>query len=354
MRRFDTGLTAILLLGTAGNLLAQERYEVSGGLIAIYNLAGKISLEPGRGRSVTVELTRGGSDARELTVERGALRGRETLRVIFPSDDIRYAAERGDVRTELRVRDDGTFGDGDDEEWRGRGGHRVRISGRGAFEAWADLKVLVPEGQRIEVYLAAGGLGATNVNGTVRLDAASADVTASGITGPLTVDVGSGNVAVRSVTGDVDVDTGSGDVDVSGVRGDLLRIDTGSGNATAGAVTTHTIEIDTGSGDVDLTGASAREVVLDTGSGTVRCSFGTNPEMLDVDTGSGSVTLTLPATYGAVVDIEAGSGGVDLDFPLETRRMGRDHLSGTIGDGRGTLRVDTGSGRVRILRGQGG
>jgi DUF4097 and DUF4098 domain-containing protein YvlB len=50
------------------------------------------------------------------------------------------------------------------------------------------------------------------------------------------------------------------------------------------------------------------------------------------------------------VDIESGSGGIELDFPVQTRRFDRDHLTGTIGDGRGTLRVDTGSGSVRIRR----
>ncbi|HEX9582656.1 MAG TPA: DUF4097 family beta strand repeat-containing protein [Gemmatimonadales bacterium] len=352
MRRFLKPLTAFILLGVSARLTAQERYEVTGGLVAIYNLAGEVSLEPGRGQSVTVQVTRGGSDAARLTIERGALRGRETLRVIYPSDNIRYNPQRGSFNTELRVRDDGTFGDSDGDDWRRRDGRRVRVSSRGDLEAWADVQILVPQGQRIEVYLAAGRLATANVNGTLRLDGASANVVASGVTGALTVDVGSGNVTVRDVTGDLDVDTGSGNVDVTGVRGDFLRIDTGSGNATAGAVTARLIEIDTGSGDVDLTAASARDVALDTGSGAVRCTFTTSPETLDVDTGSGSVTLTLPATYSAVVDIEANSGGVDLDFPVQTRRMGRDHLSGTIGNGSGTLRVDTGSGRVRVLRGQ--
>jgi hypothetical protein len=351
MRSVRLPASVFFLLNAAG-LAAQERFEVSGTIVAVYNLAGEVSVEPGRGQGVAIEVTRGGADARELTVERGPVRGRETLRVLYPSDDIRYDAERGGFRTELRVREDGTFGDSDGDEWRSRNGRRVRISSRGQFEAWADMRILVPQGQRIEVFLAVGRLSAANVNGAIRLDASSAGVTASGISGTLTVDVGSGNVSVRDVTGDLDVDTGSGDVDVTSVRGDVLRIDTGSGNATASSITARAIELDTGSGEVDLSAASARDVVLDTGSGAVRASFTTNPESLEVDTGSGGVTLTLPATFSATVDIESSSGGVELDFPVQTRRMGRDHITGTIGDGRGVLRVDTGSGRVRILRAQ--
>jgi hypothetical protein len=62
------------------------------------------------------------------------------------------------------------------------------------------------------------------------------------------------------------------------------------------------------------------------------------------------VTLSLPASYTATLEIETGSGGIDVAFPVEARRFGSEHLTGRIGDGRGSLRVDTGSGSVRIIR----
>lgn len=336
--------------GAVAQVAAQERHEVSGARVAIYDLAGQVTLEPGSGSAVMVQVTRGGRDAGELTIDRGPIGGRETLRVIYPSDDIRYPTSGWRSNTELRVRDDGTFGDSHDEREGRRSGRRVRISDRGDFEAYADLKIAVPQGQRIEVYLAAGKLSATNVRGDLRLDAAGADVTATGTVGPLVVDVGSGNVTVRDIQGEVSLDTGSGDVDATNVRGDVLRIDTGSGSATVSQAQSRVLDVDTGSGDIEVSGATAQEVRLDTGSGSVRCALGSNPTNLDVDTGSGSVTLTLPPTYSATLEIETGSGGIEVDFPVEARRFGSDHLTGRIGDGRGMLRVDTGSGSVRILR----
>jgi len=343
-----------LLLGTvafgwAGGAAAQERHEITGTRIAIYNLAGQITLGPGGGSAVTVEMTRGGSDGSQLKVEQGPIGDRQTLRVIYPSRDIDYPAMGWHGSTEVRVRDDGTFGDRQRGESR-REGDRVRISDHGDFQAFADLKVSVPEGQRLELYLAVGKLTATNVHGDLRLDASSADVTASGTAGPLVIDVGSGDVTIRDVQGDVSLDTGSGDVDATNVRGDALRVETGSGSATVSQSTTKVLDLETGSGDLEVTAASADQVRLDTGSGSIRCELGSSPGSLDVDTGSGGVTLTLPANYGATVDVETGSGGIDVDFPVEARRFGSDHLTGRIGDGRGTLKVDTGSGSVRILR----
>lgn len=343
-------LAGAFVTGSAGGVAAQERHEISGPRIAIYNLAGQVTLEPGRGSAVVVEMTRRGRDAGELTVERGPLRDRETLRVIYPADEIRYPTLGWRSNTEIRVRDDGTFGDANGRREGRPSGRRVRISDRGDFEAFADLKITVPQGQQIEVYLAVGKLSATNVRGDLRLDASDGDVTTTGTVGALVVDVGSGNVSVRDAEGEVSLDTGSGDVDATNVRGDVLRIDTGSGSATVSQSQSRVLDIDTGSGDIEVSGATAQQVRLDTGSGSVRCELASNPTSLDVDTGSGSVTLTLPPSYGATLEIETGSGGIDVDFPVEARRFGSDHLTGRIGDGRGTLRVDTGSGSVRILR----
>lgn len=340
--------TVVASAATPGT--AQERHEISGTRIAIYNLAGQVTLEPGSGSAVVVQVTRGGSDAGQLTVERGPIGGRETLRVIYPADAMRYSLSGWSGGTEIRVRDDGTFGDQGSRREGRSGARRVRISGRGDFEAFADLKIAVPAGRQIEVYLAVGKLSATNVRGDLRLDASSADVSATGTVGPLVVDVGSGGVTVRDVQGEVTVDTGSGDVDATNVRGDVLRIDTGSGAATVSQARTRVLDIDTGSGKIEVSGATAERVRLDTGSGSVRCELASNPTSLDVDTGSGSVTLTLPPSYGAILEIETGSGGIDVDFPVEARRFRSDHLTGRIGDGRGTLRVDTGSGSVRIVR----
>jgi lia operon protein LiaG len=343
-------VTAFILLAATA-LPAQERYQVTGAHVAVYDLAGHVDLKPGTGSAVLVELTRGGADGRELKVAQGTVDGRETLRVIYPSDDVRYPELQYHGSTELRVREDGTFGgDEDHGRWWNHEGHRVRISDHGDFEAFADLVLSVPEGQRLDVYLAVGKLSATNVHGQLRLDGASSDITASGLVGRVVVNVGSGDVRLRDVQGDASLETGSGDVDATAVRGDRLHIETGSGNATVTAPQTRLLDVNTGSGDLGVTGATAQEVKLDAGSGDVRVALSTNPHRLDVETGSGEVTLSLPPSYGAMVDIDTGSGGIDVDFPVTARKFGRDHLTGQIGDGSGTLRIETGSGGVHLTK----
>ena len=80
----------------------------------------------------------------------------------------------------------------------------------------------------------------------------------------------------------------------------------------------------------------------------------TDVEQLVVDTGSGSVTVHAPESLGAMVEIDTGSGGIDLDFPLEVTSVRRDRVQGRLGDGEGTILIDTGSGSIRILRSSAG
>ncbi len=325
---------------------AQESFRVSGNEVAIYNLAGKALITVGSGSEVVVRVTRGGSDAQRLSVEVGEVGGRETLRVVYPDDQIVYEEMGRRSQTQIRVRANGTFGDG------GRGGDRVEIHGSGGgLEAWADLEIQVPAGTEFSLYLGVGEMEAEGLDGDIRLDASAGAVTATDMSGSLIVDTGSGSVEVLGMQGDLNVDTGSGSVTLRDIAGSELSVDTGSGGVEGANIAAESVEIDTGSGGITLDGLRSEEVSLDTGSGSITVELLTDVEMLEIDTGSGSVTVTVPESMGAQIEIETGSGGIDLDFPVQIRRASRDHVVGTVGDGRGEIHIDTGSGSVRLIRG---
>lgn len=322
-------LGGLLLFPAAAPAQQGERYTLDGEDVAIYNLAGSLTVEAGTG-AVSVDLVRGGADAAKLRVERGELEGRETLRVVYPAESIVYPGIERGSSTRLSVREDGTFGDGDSEDH--HRGRKVRVSGEGSgLRAHADLKVRMPAGHRVALYLAVGQVSITNVNGELLVDAHSAPVTASGTTGTLVVDVGSGPVHVSGAEGSLNVDTGSGSVEVSGFRGGELSIDTGSG-------------------DIALTAVTSPVLLLETGSGSVGADLRGPVRQLAVETGSGDISVRAPASLAAEVEIETASGGIETDFSLQVTRHSRDHLVGQIGNGTGRVAIETGSGDVRLLK----
>lgn len=338
------GMMAIAL-AAALPVGAQEVHRITGADVAIYNLAGHTSIVRGAGSDVVVRVTRGGTDAAELEVETGAVEGRQALRVVYPGDQIVYPELGRSSHTQVRVRDDGTF-------WgEGRGGNTVDIRGSGrGTEAWADLVVEVPSGKDVRVFVAVGEMEARGVQADLTLHTGSGPVDASDITGDLTVDTGSGSATVAGVRGSLSVDTGSGSVSIREVDGDEVSIDTGSGGVDGGGVRARSVHVDTGSGSIALDAVSAAEVALDTGSGSVEVTLLRDVDVLEVDTGSGSVTVYAPEDLGGMADLSTGSGGIDLDFAVQVRSVRRDHVQGTLGDGRGTIRIDTGSGGIRLLK----
>ncbi len=337
---------AVLFALAAVPASAQESYRISGPRVAVYNLAGAVEVVPGRGNEVVVTLTRGGSDAAELEVEMHEVDGYEALVVRYPSDEVVYDwGRRGNSSTTVRVRDDGTWGG------RTRGGDQVRVrtSGRG-LEAHADLRIEVPEGHDIRVFVAVGETMARGLRGDVDLDSGSGRIDVEDIVGDLSVDTGSGSVTVAGVVGEVSIDTGSGSVDVEGVRGPVLTVDTGSGSVDVMDVEADVVEVDTGSGSVQLARVAAPNIVVDTGSGSVDLHVLSAVDRIVVDTGSGGVTLRLPDGTSAEVEADSGSGGIDVDFPIQVVSQRRNYLRGVMGDGRGRIEIDTGSGRIRVIR----
>jgi hypothetical protein len=334
-----------------------SRHVLKGDSVAVYNLVGELRVEPGSGRDVVVEVQRGGEDAAKLEIQSGPLRGRETLRIIYPDDVIVMPEWGRGWNTTLRVRDDGTFGDDGERGSRSRGwmrdGHEVRITGRSrnGLEAFADLRVTVPAGKTIGLYLGVGKAFVSNVDGNIRVYVAAADVAADRTRGVLRVETGSGNVDLRTGAGDVKLASGSGDITVAGMQGATLSLETGSGNITLTDGKAATLHVETGSGDIDASGSSGDELSFETGSGNVDVALTAAFRSLKIETGSGDVTLKVPPTAGAEVDLDTGSGDIDLGgLTLQVRRIEHDHVTGTLGDGRGRLSIETGSGNVRLLK----
>jgi hypothetical protein len=342
-----------VLIAAGGAALALaaggERYTLSGDDVALYNLAGQVSIHATSGNQVVVDVDRGGRDASRLDVATGPIGSRQTMRIRYPGDRVSYPSFKGgNWRTEVRVREDGTFGD-DGKRATSWSGERVEVTNRsGGFEAHADLDVGVPDGARVAMYLGVGSVEITNVDGTIKVHTQTGGVNAKSVRGALSIDTGSGGVTAGEVSGDLNIDTGSGSVRVEDVKGGLLRVDTGSGGVDVSGARVDDLRVDTGSGHVELSEIHAGDIAVDTGSGGVTVDMMSDVSSVVVDTGSGGVTLYLPRNLGADFQVETGGGGIRIDVPHQSRHVEKNEARGRIGDGRGRIRVDTGSGSVQI------
>src|SRR5207245_11383306 len=150
----------------------------TGDCVAACNRVGQLRVASGTGTDVTVEVQREGGDAAKLDIQARPLRGRETLRIIYPDDVIVMPEWGRGWNTSLRLRDDGTFGEEHGRHERSRwfrDGHEARITGRGrnGLEAYANVRVSVPKDKNVALYLGVGKAFVSNVDGAIRVWVAS-------------------------------------------------------------------------------------------------------------------------------------------------------------------------------------
>ena len=336
---------------------SSDRVTLNGRTVALYNLVGRLRVTGG-GSSVVATITRRGRDAGQLSVGTQTVEGREALVIKYPGDRITLPAARSRrMRTEIRVRDDGSFGNNYSHNkgrasFRFNDGRRVRIGDEsGGLEAAADVELQVPTGVSVRLHVAVGDIDVRNVDGDIAVDASGGELAVSDAKGTITLETGSGGASLINVSGLITLDTGSGEVSLRNISGQGLIIDSGSGGVILDGCACSKVSIETGSGNLRVTDMTVRTLSLDTGSGDVVLGLRNSPESVIIDSGSGSVALTASADFTTTLDIDTGSGSITSDFPMQLTSKSRGETRGTIGSGAGRLTIHTGSGSVRLKKG---
>lgn len=344
-----------------------ESWTTSSNSLTVHNLIGEIEVTGGGSEFEVTVHVRGADASRDAIKLDGS---RDKLEIIFPETKRFVYPKLGRGKVSFSPSNDGgswlsqMFG-----AMRG-GSIEVNGSGRGT-EIWADLEIRVPDGAEFQIFHGVGDLTASGIEAELTLDTSSGTVSVDKVDGSLLVDTGSGAVSVANSRGEISIDTGSGRVDISDSDGDSLLVDTGSGQVSlsnlrfngdinvdtgSGRVTLDDVEgdefmIDTGSGGVNARAVRADSVVIDTGSGGVELELA---EMggghFEIDTGSGGITLALPSNANARVHAESNSG-VDLQLDdAKNVRKDDDEITFVVGNGDARVNLETGSGRVKIVR----
>lgn len=353
VRALALAFAATALVASAAS--GAERRTFDADDLVITNLVGQIRVQEAAGSRFEVEVDVQGRDAERHGPEIVAREGRRArLEIRFPVErERRYVyPDMGWGSTTIEVPRD----DHERESWLGSllravAGERIRISRDGSgVEVWADVTVHVPRDARLKVVHGVGRIDASEIAGDLDLRVKSGRIDAERVAGRLLFDTGSGNVHVSEARGELTVDTGSGNVTVNRYEGPRLLVDTGSGNVDLNEVRARFLEVDTGSGSVRAAEVRAEGCVIDTGSGSVVLALHEMGEGdYDIDTGSGSITMLLPAFASAEVDADTGSGGIHVDLAdFKTLYRERDAMRFKVGSGAARVRLDTGSGRIRV------
>jgi hypothetical protein len=161
----------------------------------------------------------------------------------------------------------------------------------------------------------------------------------------LNAETGSGNVTDDGVGANAKLNTGSGSIHATGLQGGF-KVETGSGSIYAEQLGTGDVKAETGSGSIELKNLHGG-LHAETGSGNIKAG-GTPSAPWRLETGSGSVELWTGAA-AFTLDAETGSGSIHCDREIVSQGTMEHHrVTGKVGGGGPTVRVETGSGSIRI------
>jgi DUF4097 and DUF4098 domain-containing protein YvlB len=172
-----------------------------------------------------------------------------------------------------------------------------------------DYEIEAPANAYLDAGSGSGDINDDGVGENAKISTGSGNIRATGLNGGFTVGTGSGNIyAEQTGQGDVKAETGSGNIELRSLRGGL-RASTGSGNIKVGGTPANSWHLETGSGNVEFW--------------------------------AGDAPLTL--------DAETGSGSVHTDREMMTQGSSdHHHVTGKLNGGGPTVRIETGSGDIRI------
>jgi len=173
-----------------------------------------------------------------------------------------------------------------------------------------DYEIEAPAKTYLEASSGSGDVTDDGVGVNARLNTGSGTIHATGLQESFTVETGSGDIyAEQRGTGDVKANTGSGTIDLKNVSGGLRA--------------------QTGSGDIKLTGQPKADWRVTTGSGSVELWVDRSGFTLDASTGSGEIKT-------------------EREMLVQGSIEGHHHIMGKINGGGPTVRVETGSGDIRV------
>ena len=214
----------------------------------------------------------------------------------------------------------------------------LESSGDVRSEGLAGDQVLKTRSGDIEVESAGGALDASSSSGEVtvmgvrqaRVKSASGDVVVRQVQGPLRASTSSGDITV----------TGAGDsLELSSVSGDILAVHAPRG-----------LDAESSSGEITARGVSG-SVRIGTSSGDVRLSLREPLRGVDASTSSGEIRLQLAAAVACALDMRTSSGTIEVEQPMQMKKVSRRSVSGVIRGGRTPVVLHTSSGDITVVGG---
>jgi DUF4097 and DUF4098 domain-containing protein YvlB len=235
-----------------------------------------------------------------------------------------------------------------------------------------------------------GSVTAEKIQGELDLDTAYGSITCRAISGPTLLQSSSGSITIADLKGSAKIRTSYGSITCAESAGDSLDVKTSSGGITLsntpfsdcvaetdyGSITARafmgkaiklhsssgavaisaaqadTIDLHTSYGRVEARRVTTGNLLADSGSGSIdiACSEACPAELkASAKTSYGSIDFTAPPQFSGDIRLTTEYGSIHTALPIPVSgRIDKKNMVGRIGEGQGTIRLETGSGSIDL------
>jgi len=209
-------------------------------------------------------------------------------------------------------------------------------------------------GPEVSLHSGSGSVEASDIQGTARMASSYGSVKCERFSdGDLLLKSGSGRVTVADATfGTCEATSSYGPVVGHRLEGDSITFRSGSGSVKVTGGTAKALDLSSSYGSVGATQIVTQDIKAHSGSGSidVDCT-GSCPTDLKADakTSYGSVDFAAPTDFAGRVYLVTHYGSVHTERPITlSGEISKKKVAGVIGDGRGDLRLESGSGSIHL------
>ncbi len=209
-------------------------------------------------------------------------------------------------------------------------------------------------GDNIRLKSSSGSITAEDIQGPAHLETAYGSVTCTDFSGgDVTLKTSSGKITLsRASFGDCDAHTSYGSITTDDVTGNLIKLHSSSGSIDVVRASVKTADISTSYGRINCQQITANDIAAKSGSGNIdiSCSEKSPAEITaSAVTAYGSIEFITPPNFAGQVELSTSYGLVRTDLPIMiTGEVSKKKLAGTVGEGKGKLRLETRSGSIRL------
>jgi len=141
-----------------------------------------------------------------------------------------------------------------------------------------------------------------------------------------------GSLKLTNINADVRAETNYGSIKAEDIQGQV-NLETSYGRINCQQITSSDLTVRSSYGNID-----------------VACSPSAPAELnADIGTSYGSIDFVAPPKFSGQVDLRTGYGSIKTDLPITVRgEISKKRIKGTIGQGKGRLRLKTSYGSIKI------